>query len=210
MQENPAQAAPAPALAGAPAAENPVQAAPAPDQPAKRGPGRPRKQPGDPKSPYRRRPVRPSKLSSEPLTPTELPVPRDAQGHWLPGHSGGGNGLKREQLRVKRMLEDATPRAIGRLVRALDDPDAKVAVDAATFIVGRVAAPPRNPSAAVQINNFNSGGHMAAVLAQAERRMAESNGGMLPAPNPAVHVMIDGKDDEDVLDVEAEDVTDEQ
>jgi hypothetical protein len=62
---------------------------------------------------------------------------------WKKGQSGNPAGVDAKQARMRRMLEDLTPRAINRLAVLLDSENEAVALAAVKEVLDRVWGRPR-------------------------------------------------------------------
>lgn len=69
-------------------------------------------------------------------------VARTERGYFAPGVSGNPNGRPTLPKDVRRMLEDAAPKAVERLIALIDSSDERVAAACSTAVLDRLFGKP--------------------------------------------------------------------
>jgi hypothetical protein len=92
---------------------------------------------------------------------------------WKKGQSGNPAGVDARQARMRRMLEDLTPRAINRLGALLDSEDEAVALAAVKEVLDRAWGRPRQ-QAQVEVRVEGHVAHHQVLLELAEAARARA------------------------------------
>ena len=94
---------------------------------------------------------------------------------FVKGQSGNTTGLSPLALRKIKMIEGLTAPAIRRLGALIEDEDKRIAISAIDIVLKRTIPVPKplgGAALAAAAAGGAMGGHMAAMRAQAERRLA--------------------------------------